>query len=194
MAARCAQYVPKFRSLRRSASTPNTTAVSPSRCFIPVPRRAVRYQLQGCASAVVVPSVRGSRSPSMRLPNTAIEDPGSCAQIAPVCAGTGPEHRGVCTGLGVIEYPVRPLAISTVLRQARLRNFKATRSSGAPVALKAVPPSGPSTRGQSTPQGGDPMRDHALCQRETGPSAVARDCDSWRPRTLRIEINPHRLP
>jgi hypothetical protein len=27
--------------------------------FIPVPRRAARYQLRGCASAVVVPSVRG---------------------------------------------------------------------------------------------------------------------------------------
>ena len=113
---------------------------------------------------------RASSLPSMRLPNTAIEDPGSCAQIAPVCAGAGPEHRGVCAGLGVIEYPVRPLAISTVLGPARLRNFKATRSSGAPVALKAVPPSGPSTRGQSTPQGGDPMRDQ--CTLSAGDRSV----------------------
>jgi hypothetical protein len=46
-AALCAQYVPKFRLLRCSASTFNTTAVPPFAVFIPVPRRAVRYQLRG---------------------------------------------------------------------------------------------------------------------------------------------------
>jgi hypothetical protein len=49
-AALCAQYVPKFRLLRRSASTPNTTAVSPSRCS---------YQFRGVKSDI---SYRGERA------------------------------------------------------------------------------------------------------------------------------------